>query len=116
MAVRSTGALWTAAENEIIKTYYAVEGGTIVNRLPGRTAATIKRQARVLGIKYQGPKRHTGQKRVKCVETSIVYTSAKEAAEDLGISYKMIQACASGTKRSGGGYHWEYIEEGEENE
>lgn len=111
MEVRPTGALWTAAENEIIKTYYAVEGGAIISRLPGRTPATIKRQARALGVKYQGPKRRTGQKRVRCIETGVVYSSTKEAANTLNISCKMIQACASGTKKSGGRYHWAYVEE-----
>ena len=115
MEVRPTGALWTAAENEIIKTYYTAEGSAIIDRLPGRTAATIKRQARTLGIKYQGPKRRTGQKKVRCKETSVIYTSAKAAADILGISYKMIQANASGTKKSGGGYHWEYVEERDKN-
>jgi hypothetical protein len=110
MEVRPTGVLWTEKENLIIKTYYPTEGSAVVSRLPNRTSATIKRQARVLGVKYIGPKRHTGQKRVKCIETGEVYNSAKEAAITFNISYKMIQACATGTKKSGGSYHWEYVD------
>jgi hypothetical protein len=110
MEFRPTGALWSETELEILKTYYPTEGSAVVDRLVDRTAATVKRQARVLGIKYTGAKRHTGQKQVRCIETDIVYSSAKEAATALNISYKMVQACASGTKKSGGGYHWEYVD------
>ena len=110
MEARPTGALWTEEEIITLKTYYPIEGSVVASRLSGRTAATIKRQARVLNIKYTGPKRHTGQKQVKCLETGIIYTSAKEAAAALNISYKMIQANASGTKKSCSGYHWEYVD------
>ena len=110
MDVRPTGVIWSDAEIEILKTYYPIEGTAVAARLPGRTEKTIKRYARVAGVKYTGPKRHTGQKQVRCIETDIVYSSAKEAATVLNISYKMVQACAAGTKKTGGGYHWEYVE------
>lgn len=108
--IRPTGALWTEEENEILKQFYPVEGCSVDSRLPGRSKATIKRQARKLNIKYTGPKKHTGQKQVRCIDTGIIYTSTKAAAQALNISYKSIQANASGTTKSGGGYHWEYID------
>lgn len=115
MSIRPTGAIWTEIENDILKQFYPVEGCSVDSRLPGRSKATIKRQARKLNIKYTGPKKHTGQKQVRCIDTGIIYTSAKSAAQALNISYKSIQANASGIKKSGGGYHWEYVETPEKN-
>jgi hypothetical protein len=105
-----SGTEWSNAEDNIIKTNYPTEGGAISNRLPNRSPGSIKHHARVLKVKYLGPKRRTGQKRVRCIETSIIYDSARAAAKAMNISYKTIQANASGIKKSGGGYHWEYVD------
>lgn len=50
-------------------------------------------------------------RKVKCVETGIVYRSQKEAERLTGINSANISSCCSG--RHGysmvGGYHWEYV-------
>lgn len=49
-------------------------------------------------------------KRVRCIETGIVYYSAREAARQLGIDSSTISKVCRGIKRTCGGFHWEYIE------
>jgi hypothetical protein len=54
--------------------------------------------------------RNQNQKRkIKCIETQIIYDSIKEAQESLGIAN--ISAVCSGKRKTAGGYHWEYVEE-----
>ena len=48
-------------------------------------------------------------KPVLCVETGVVYKSAKEAAKSLP-GNKNIQAAASGIRKTADGYHWKYID------
>lgn len=45
-------------------------------------------------------------KAVLCVETQIVYMTAHEAAEALGIDFSQICKCRRGTAKTAGGYHW----------
>lgn len=51
------------------------------------------------------------KKRVKCIETGIVYETAAVAAKDVGLSRTAIQKCCSGNSKSSGGYHWRYEED-----
>lgn len=44
---------------------------------------------------------------VKCVETGTCYKSTRDAWRATGISYTHISECASGKRKSAGGYHWE---------
>jgi hypothetical protein len=51
-------------------------------------------------------------KAVKCLETSEVFRSAKEAAEKLSCDAKHIQACCVGRRKTHGGYRFQYHKEG----
>ena len=48
-------------------------------------------------------------KAVKCIETNIVYKSAREAEKKTGIKSSYIRVVCSGKRDTTGGYHWEYI-------
>lgn len=52
-----------------------------------------------------------GSKKVICVETSIIYDSILEASQANNIKGRgHISACCKGTRKTAGGYHWEYYE------
>lgn len=52
------------------------------------------------------------KRKIICVETQIIYNSIKEAQEILGIAN--ISAVCNGKRKTAGGYHWEYVTEGDE--
>lgn len=53
-----------------------------------------------------------GAKKVRCIETGIIYDSIKIASKENNISSRgHISACCKGTRKTAGGYHWEYCEE-----
>lgn len=49
------------------------------------------------------------RKRVRCIETGIVYESVSEAAKAIGITQGALSNCLAGRTKTCGGYHWEYI-------
>ena len=57
-----------------------------------------------------GSRNKSMSKRVKCIETGIIYDSFHEAARKCGIkNYANISEVCSGKRKSAGGYHWEYM-------
>lgn len=52
-------------------------------------------------------------KAVRCIETGKIYSSATEAAKEIGVHRSSIYACALKKKgrKTTGGYHWEYVED-----
>ena len=48
-------------------------------------------------------------KKVRCIDTDIVYSSISEAARQLGISAGNISQCCNGKSKTCGGYHWEFV-------
>lgn len=51
-------------------------------------------------------------RKVKCIETGIIYDSIKEAAKAVGLkAHCAISDCCNGKQRTAGGYHWEYTNE-----
>lgn len=50
-------------------------------------------------------------KSVICLNTMIVYNSAKDAASSLGINKISVRMCCNGIYKSAGGYNWMYLEE-----
>ena len=50
------------------------------------------------------------KKKVKCIETGIVYESAAAAEKSIGISKAAIRKCCLGNSKTSGGYHWQYME------
>lgn len=48
---------------------------------------------------------------VKCIETSLIYPSAREASRQTGIYQSSISRCCNNVYgfKTAGGYHWEYV-------
>lgn len=49
------------------------------------------------------------RKRVRCIETDIIYDSINQASKSTGINYTSLKDCVSGKQKTAGGYHWEVI-------
>lgn len=49
------------------------------------------------------------RKKIMCVETNIEYKSIEDAAKQLNIARSSISECASGKRKSAGGYHWKFV-------
>lgn len=49
-------------------------------------------------------------KPVLCVETGIIYKSAREIERQLGIDYKLISLCCNGRCKTAKGFHWKFYE------
>lgn len=48
-------------------------------------------------------------KKVRCIETDIVYASREEAGKSMGLkSYTGISSCCTGKRNVSAGFHWEY--------
>ena len=50
------------------------------------------------------------KKRVRCLETNIVYNSINEAEKECGIWANNIGRCCKGKVKSAGGFHWEFVD------
>lgn len=48
------------------------------------------------------------KKPVLCVETGVIYGSAKDAGEQLGINKGNISLCCTGRRKTAGGFHWQH--------
>lgn len=53
------------------------------------------------------------QKNTLCIETGILYRSAREAARKTGLRSAAISECCRGVRKTYGGFHWKYIEGGD---
>ena len=52
----------------------------------------------------------TPPKRVRCVETGVIYNSIKEAARQTGLCKQKISYCCRGIRyKKTGGFHWEFV-------
>ena len=49
-------------------------------------------------------------KQITCIETNITYNNSKDAELDTGVKSKNICRCASGKRKTAGGYHWKYVD------
>lgn len=103
------GARWSKEEDELIKKYYAKEGTLLLQKLlPNRNARSIRTRAVQLGIKKI-------VRKIRCIETGIIYDNAKEAAKGIGLQRPTantnIILCCTGNQQKAFGYHWEYVEE-----
>lgn len=74
------------------------------------------KRGKKLSKKHKLKIRHTTQnrnykssKKVLCVEINTVFKSIKEAERITGISSSNIPKCCNGTRKTAGGYHWEWI-------
>jgi group I intron endonuclease len=48
-------------------------------------------------------------KKVKCVETGIIFETIKEAADQTHANKNHISSCCNGHRKTCGGYHWEFV-------
>ena len=48
-------------------------------------------------------------RKVMCIETGVIYNSIIEVERQLGILHSDISKCCNGTRKTTGGFHWEYI-------
>ena len=48
-------------------------------------------------------------RKVKCLETNIIYDSITYVEKNLGILHSTIIGCCKGKNKSAGGFHWEYV-------
>ena len=109
---------WDFEKNTLIDPYSIISGGkvkvwwkcskcnnewqvNITSRKAGRGCPVCGREKIVV----------SSSKRVKCIETGIIYKSSSEAGRICGFAGGSISACARGETSIAGGYHWEYIEE-----
>jgi group I intron endonuclease len=76
----------------------------------GRGSGAVFSQERKDKIsKKQMGNQNAPQKATRCIETGIVYRSAREAARQTGLSSVRISMCCRGERQTTGGFHWEYI-------
>lgn len=105
MGLLQEGYYWTDEEIATLKKYYVTGGKYEVKKhLTTKSIGQIASKASALKLKSPNHK-----KRIKCIETNEVYESASEAMRQTGI--KTIDTCARGKCKTAGGYHWEYVEE-----
>lgn len=50
------------------------------------------------------------KRKIKCIETGIVYESFAEAARQTGLNRTKIVSCCTGKRKSTGGFHFEYAD------
>ena len=49
-------------------------------------------------------------KRVRCVETGIIYDGTRQAEKETGVCYSSISRCCNGAYETAGKLHWEYVD------
>ena len=54
-------------------------------------------------------KRQKRCKKVRCIETGVIYENISDAARQTGICRESIGKCCNGKMKTAGGYHWEYV-------
>ncbi len=100
---------WTNEEIEILREYYLNEGRLVSSRLPNKDYGSIKSKAHQLGLKTKVVYFGANNKRVRCVETGIIYPSISDAFRKTHIN--CIGMACNGKQETAGGYHWEFVDE-----
>lgn len=62
-----------------------------------------------LGCKYLNRQDIKKRKKVRCIETGVIYESIKDANNKTGISNGNIVSCCKGNRNFAGGFTWEYV-------
>jgi len=76
-----------------------------------RTNNAEGRRKRAANPVWRARNAHANRKRaivILCVETSIVYESARDVERKMDISNPAITAVCKGHRKTAGGYHWRY--------
>ena len=124
--------IYSEAHKGIKRTPEAIKKTAEANRGKKRTPEQLEKMREVrLGMKYQHHKTPEelheiyskafkeyykthkrephDEKKVLCIETNTVYRSIEAAAKELSIVRSSISECASGKRKSAGGYHWQFV-------
>ena len=70
----------------------------------GERTQKTKNKIKDFNIETGKPKR-----KVRCIETGIVFESINEASRHYNINQSNLIKCLKGRKETCGGYHWEYV-------
>ena len=71
-----------------------------------------ERRAKTLSRNMTGVFNTKRSKKVRCIETNIIYPSISEAERQTGINNSHIsEVCKKNKRKTAGGYHWEYCKE-----
>lgn len=49
------------------------------------------------------------KKKIRCIETDVIYNSIGEAAKAINRSISSLSCCLTGRQKTCGGFHWEYV-------
>lgn len=101
---------YTKKEEKIIALYANKGSKKIIeilkkNGFRERDANSIRAKAKKLGVKVKS------YKSIRCVETGVIYASCLDVEKKTGFRNGLISACVRGKRKTGYGYHWEYVEE-----
>lgn len=53
--------------------------------------------------------RQLHEKRVRCIETGVIYDSVSKAAKSIGCSRTNVYSCLTGKSKTAKKLHWEYV-------
>ena len=65
-------------------------------------------------IKNVAPSTPSRYKKIRCVETGVVYCSIAEAARQVGRAKNTVHDACKNSAKTAGGYHWQYVTEGDD--
>lgn len=99
--------VWTEEEEALLIKHYPKIGKKVSSMLEKHTERAIGARAAQLGLKSPN---QNGSRKVRCVETGIVYESIKAASDAVG---KNVHNALAKRPCKVAGYHWEYVEESE---
>ena len=68
-------------------------------------------QEQIDSIKKRLLEHNPSEKKVRCVETGLIFKNAKKASEFVGCKYNNVSYVCTGKRNTCGGFHWVYIEE-----
>ncbi len=110
---KKRGKVFSALENEILKLNYPIIGLTneLFALLPNRTEASIRQQVHRLNLVMVNPQLNH-YKKVYCTELDRIFNSIEEAYKFANLKDgSSITRCCKGTRKTAGGYHWQYVDE-----
>lgn len=77
------------------------KGNNILSNLEWVTQSENMKHAYDIGL--------MGTKKCKCIETNEIFNSIREAEAKYNLNNSHITACCKGSRKTHGGYHWEYV-------